>query len=114
MEWPDVKMPVGWPKTNDGREYMQQMMARMDANQAKADKNLREIRKEIQSGQAEMRSRVNAWREEMMGCEGKMEAHLECEEPTSVDMEPEAAHWEIHKEGAAGMPVGGLRKRRWD
>jgi hypothetical protein len=43
------------------RAGQEQMIARMDANQAKAHDNLREIRKEIQSGQVEMRSIVNSW-----------------------------------------------------
>jgi hypothetical protein len=72
----------------------EQIMARMDANQAKADDNLWEIRKEIQSRQAEMRSIVNCWiadtkhgRKETMACQRKMEARLDCREPTREEME---------------------------
>jgi hypothetical protein len=39
---------------------------------------------------------------------------LECEEPTSVDMESESEQWEVPKEEAAVTPVGRLRKRRRD
>jgi hypothetical protein len=70
------------------------MMARMDTNQERMNASLRE---KIQSGQAEMRSIVGAWiadmkdgRKETMSCKEVTEAHLECEEPTSVNMEPEA------------------------
>jgi hypothetical protein len=43
-----------------------------------------------------------------------MEAHLEGEEPTSVDMEPEAAQWRVPREDAAMMLVRGPRKHRRD
>jgi hypothetical protein len=33
----------------------------MNANQAKTNENLKEMREEIKSGQAKMRSIVNAW-----------------------------------------------------
>jgi hypothetical protein len=62
-------------------EMIKRLLAKMDAaqddikiNQAK-DVNLNKMRKEIKSGQAEMRSIVNAWlsdlkinREETMAC----------------------------------------------
>jgi hypothetical protein len=67
-----------------------------------------------------MRSIFNAWiadmkngQKEAIACQGKT-AQLECKEPTSVGMEPEADHCEDPKEEAAVMPVGGLRKRRRD
>jgi hypothetical protein len=41
-----------------------------------------------------------------MACQEMTKAHLECEEPTSVDMEPEVEHWEVPKEDAAGSAVG--------
>jgi hypothetical protein len=47
------------------RAGQEQMMARMDTNQAKVDNDIRKIREEIQSGQAEMRSIINAWIVEM-------------------------------------------------
>jgi hypothetical protein len=85
---------------------------------AKTNVNLNEIRVEIKFGQTDIRSRVDAWiadmkdgRKETMACQEKTEVRLECGEPTSVDMEPEAAHRE---EEAAVMPVGGLRKRSRD
>jgi hypothetical protein len=42
------------------------------------------------------------------------EAHLKCEEPTSVDMEPEAQHREVLKEDAVVTPVEGQRKQHRD
>jgi hypothetical protein len=54
--------------------------------------------KEIRADQEQMMAWMDAWladtkdtRKETTACQGKMEAHLEGEEPTSVDMEPEAA-----------------------
>jgi hypothetical protein len=41
-----------------------------------------------------------------------MEVCLEEEEPASVDTTPEVAHEEVPREGAAVMPVRGLRKQR--
>jgi hypothetical protein len=101
-----------------GQEQMASLVTRIEANQAKMDVNLNEIREEIKSGQAEMRSIVTAWmadtkngRKETMACQGKMEVCLECEEPTSVTMKSEAEHWGgVPKKEAAVMPVGGLRK----
>jgi hypothetical protein len=69
----------------------------------------------------EMRAIFKAWiadmkdgRKETIACQGKMEAWLECKEPTSMGMEPETKHREVPKEEATVMPVGGLRKRRRD
>jgi hypothetical protein len=96
----------------------EEMMTRMNTNQERMSASLRE---EIQSGQVEMRSIVDAriadmkdGRKETMACQEMVEAHLECEEPTSVDMEPEAEHWEIPKEDAIVKPIEGQRKRRRD
>jgi hypothetical protein len=47
----------------------------------------------------------------MMACKETTEAHLECEEPTSVDMESEAKHREVSKEHAAMETGKELRKR---
>jgi hypothetical protein len=43
-----------------------------------------------------------------------MEARLEVEELTSVDMRPEAAQRQVPREDAAVMPVGEPMKRRRD
>jgi hypothetical protein len=43
---------------------------------------------------------------------GKTEASLECEQPSSVNMESEAEHRMVPKEDSALTSVGGLRKRR--
>jgi hypothetical protein len=86
------------------------LISRIEANQAKTDVNLNKIR-----------SIVNVWivdmkdgRKEMTACQGKAEAHLECMEPTSVDMEPEVEHQEVPKEEATVILVGELRKQRRD
>jgi hypothetical protein len=88
----------------------QKMMDRTDANQAKVDDNLRDIRSIVNAWIADMKD----GRKETMACQEKTKAQLECEEPTSVDMEPEAEHQEVPKEEAAVLPVGELRKRRRD
>jgi hypothetical protein len=50
-----------------------------------------------------------------MACQETMEARLEAEEPTSVDMTPEVADdQEVPVEDAVEMPVGEPRKRRRD
>jgi hypothetical protein len=49
----------------DGKEQMKaqvsSLVSRLEANQAKTDVNLNEMREEIKSGQAEMRSIVSVW-----------------------------------------------------
>jgi SMC interacting uncharacterized protein involved in chromosome segregation len=47
-------------RTEANQEYMKEMAARMEIDQAKTDAILEEKRREIQSGQAEMRSTVSA------------------------------------------------------
>jgi hypothetical protein len=70
-----------------------------------------------------MRSIVDAWianmndgRKEMMASQEMVEAHLEYEVPTSVNMEPEAEHQEVPREDAVVKPVEGWRKqhRAWN
>jgi hypothetical protein len=87
-----VKSPQYGNLSDDGRS-----VDKMDANQAKTDKNLKDMKEEIKSGQAEKKSTVSAieekmeaakysmraWRKEMMACQGTTEAYLECTEPTS-------------------------------
>jgi hypothetical protein len=119
----------------DGEDLLTRLEAKTDANQMKTDNNqermdvnLKEMREDIKSGQAEMRSIVGAFQEKMDQCAASRrddqketvsfqettEAHLECEEQTSVTMEFEEEHQVAPKEEAAVMPVGGLRKRRRD
>jgi hypothetical protein len=50
-------------------------------------------------------------RKETMTCQEKTKARLECEKPTSVDVESDVEHQQVPKEVAAVMPVGGLRKQ---
>jgi hypothetical protein len=82
----------------------------IDANQTKTDDNreeldidLKETREEIKSGEEEMKFTVDAFQEKMdvsianrkddrketKSCQETTDAHLECEEQTSVDMESE-------------------------
>jgi hypothetical protein len=89
-------------KTETNRE---EMMARMDANQEKMNAHLRE---EIKSGQAEMRSIVNAWiadmktdRREAVSCQVTMEGCLHSKELNPEDTEFELEHWEVPIEEAA-------------
>jgi hypothetical protein len=102
---------------NDGRNESRprKMTARFEA---KADANYKEMKGEMKEVmKAQMASFVSwmdihqekmeaaihvlrAWRREMMACQEMMEAHLECKEPTSEDMESEAEHWEVPKEHA--------------
>jgi hypothetical protein len=52
------------PYYKNGKHETPESHAKMtDANQAKMDVNLKEMREEIKSGQAEMRSTVNAFQE---------------------------------------------------
>jgi hypothetical protein len=48
-----------------GQEQMPFLVSRIETNQAKKDVNLNEIREEIKFGQAETRSIVNAWIEDI-------------------------------------------------
>jgi hypothetical protein len=123
------------------QEDLQNMQEMMDANQTKTDDNqegmdidLKETREEIKSGQAEMKSIVNAFQEKMdasianrkedrketMSCQVTTTCHeatdtdLENIEPDPGTMQSVEEHQEIPKEAAAVMPVGGLGKRRRD
>jgi hypothetical protein len=122
--------------------------AKIDVNQTKTDEdqermgiNLKEMGEEIKSGQAEMKSTVNAFPEKMDASIANRMDDLECEEPISADMktcqettpchkareadtektEPDPGmmqsieeHQEISKGDPKVMPVGGLRKRHRD
>jgi hypothetical protein len=74
----------------------------------------REQTKEMKPATQSMRSEIADTREEMMAYQRETEACLEGEEPTSVDMEPDAAYQEVPREDAEMMPVGGPRKWRKD
>jgi hypothetical protein len=77
------------------------MQEDMKAMQEKAEaerKAHHQATKEMRADQEQMMAWMDAWladmkdtRKETTACQGKMEAHLEGEEPTSVGMEPEAA-----------------------
>jgi hypothetical protein len=93
----------------------------MDDNQEGMNASLRE---QIQSGQAEMRSKVSAieenmeaaihspraWRKETMARLEMMEARLECKKPSSEDMEPETEHQEKIDARIADMNDG---RKEW-
>jgi hypothetical protein len=96
------------------REYMKKMMVRTDDNQEKMDTNLKEMREEIKSGQAEMRSILDSrlrvlknGRKETTACQ---EATIT--EPNPGMMQSIEEHQEFPKVEAAVMPIGGPRKRR--
>jgi hypothetical protein len=108
------------------REHMQQMMTkietdleemmvRMDANQERMNASLRE---EILSGQAEMRSIVNACiadvkddLRETMSCQVTTEAFLDSKELNPEDMECELGYQEVPAEEAAVKSSGTMKKR---
>jgi hypothetical protein len=86
---------------------------------------MKATREDIKSGQAEVRSIVRAFHEEMDACVGSRrddrketmsfqetkEAHLECEERTSVTEESEEKHQEAPKKYAVGKQFKGRKKR---
>jgi hypothetical protein len=99
----------------DLKEMMEEMM---NANQAKMKANLKEMREEIKSGQAEMRSIVNALTEDMkkdrketMSCQVTTVVCLDSKEPNPEDMESEVEHWEVPMEEAAVKSLGAMKKR---
>jgi hypothetical protein len=125
------------------REALNGINAKMDANQAKAAKqeemlaemsgtmhtDLNEMREEIKSGQAKMRSIIFIFRSELKETiQREMRASIQsvrsefyetttCREATETEpgpgmMQPIEKHLEIPKEEAAVMPVGEPRKRR--
>jgi hypothetical protein len=114
----------------DIEEMMERLLATINANQAKSDADrkadkeemLAEIKTDRKAGQAEMRVIIKAWSsdlkivgEETTACQGTMEAHLETEEPDSVDMTPEVADdQEVPREDAEVTAVGEPKKRRQD
>jgi hypothetical protein len=96
---------------------MKTMLAKMDANQAKADASHKEILAKIEAnGKVHlkaMKGMMDAFGQ-TMACQGKTKARLGGEEPTSVDMEPEAAQRQVLREDAAVIPVRGPKKRHRD
>jgi hypothetical protein len=95
------------------------MMEEMiNANQAKANANLKEMREEIKSGQVEMRSIVNTWivdmkkdRKETMSYQVTMMACLDSKELNPEDMESEAEHREVPMKEAAVQSSGTMKKQ---
>jgi hypothetical protein len=97
------------------KEMMEEMI---NANQAKMNTNLKEMREEIKSGQANMRSIVNAWianikkdKKDTMFCQVKTEACLDSKELNSEDMKSEVEHQEVPMEEAAVKSSGTMKKR---
>jgi hypothetical protein len=110
---------------NIDRENLKEMMEEMmNANQAKKNANLKEMTEEIKSGQAEMRSIVNAWRadirkkdrKETMPCQVTTTACLDSKELNPEDMESEVEYREVHTEEVAVKSSGAMKKRHrgWD
>jgi hypothetical protein len=127
------KMDANEANTNaEMKADREQMLAKIGANQEKTDdkqeginENLRKMREEIKSGQAEMKATINAiqekmnvWvaemkdgREERTALQETTEAYLDSREPNPEEIQSGAEHREAPKEHAAVKPVGGLRKR---
>jgi hypothetical protein len=81
--------------------------------QDKTDVNLKEMREEIKSGQAEMRCIINAWiadmkddQKETMSCQVTTEACLDTRELNPEDMESEVEHREVPTEEATVKSSG--------
>jgi hypothetical protein len=102
-----------------GRVYLKETMEEvMNANQAKMDANLKEMRGEVKSGQAEMRSIVNAWisnmgddQKETVSYQVTMEACQDSKELNPEDMKSEVEHWEVPTEEATVKSSGTTKKR---
>jgi hypothetical protein len=67
-------------------------------------------RQEIPNEEAAIHS-LRACRRETMACQEMEEARLQCEDPTSVDMESKAKHRKVLKEHATVETDKALRKR---
>jgi hypothetical protein len=110
-------------KRKDGPEEMKEdllarLEARIEANQAKTNTNLKEMREEIKCGQAKMRSILNAWiadmkkdRKEAVSCQVTMAACLDSKKLNPEDMKSEVEHREIPTEEVAVKSSGIMRKR---
>jgi hypothetical protein len=99
------------------KEMKDKIKEDMNANQAKTNANLKEIREVVKSGQAELRSVVNAWivdmkkdRERTMSCRVTMVACLDNKELNPEDMESEVEHREVPTEEAAVNSSGAKKK----
>jgi hypothetical protein len=91
---------------NKGSMELQQIVELLLSIQSKMDANIK--------AHEEMMTMVNAYHERVMAFLGKTEADTEKTEPNPRMMQSVKEHQEIHREEAALMPVGGLRKRRRD
>jgi hypothetical protein len=90
----------------------------MNANQAKMNANLKEMREEIKPGQAEIRSIVNAWivdmkkdRKDTMSCQITKAVCLDSKELNLKDMKSKVEHREVPTEEAAVKSSGTMKKR---
>jgi hypothetical protein len=97
------------------REDLKEMMEEM------MNLNLKEMRDEIKSGEAGMRSMVNAWianlredRKETMSCQVTTEAFLDSKELNPEEIESESKRWEVPTEDAVVKPAKGRKKRHRD
>jgi hypothetical protein len=92
--------------------------AKIEDNQAKTDVKLKEMSEEIKSGEAEIRSIVNAWianmrvdRKETVSCQVTTEACLDSKELNSEDMKSEVEHREVPTEESAVKSLGTMKKQ---
>jgi hypothetical protein len=99
-------------------EQMASLVSQIEANYAKTDVNLQEMREEITSGQAKMRSIVNAWkadmkddRKETMPCHVTIEVCLYSKELNPEDKESEVEHQEVPTEEATVKSSGTMKKQ---
>jgi hypothetical protein len=91
-------------ETRASQEQMASLVSQTEANQAKTDINLNEIREEIKSGQTDMSSIVDAWitdkkdgRKETTACHEATEADTEKTEPDPRMMHSIAEHQGVPK-----------------
>jgi hypothetical protein len=85
-----------------------EMLAKM---QEMMDANLKEMLVKMDANHVKMMAMLNAYREKSTAWLGKTEASLECKEPMSKEMEPEAEHRGFSKEHAAVNSSRTMKKR---
>jgi hypothetical protein len=100
---------------NTKKEIMKKMI---NANQAKTKANLKDMREEIKSGQAEMRFIVNVWiadmkkdRKETMSCHVTTDACQDSKELNLEDVKFEVEHREVPMEETAVKSSRTMKKR---
>jgi hypothetical protein len=92
---------------------VEQIMEMLKTMQERMNASHNEMLDKIEARMGGLLTDINDTRKETMTCQGNTKARLEGEEPTSVDMRPEAVQ-QVPREDATVMPVGGPKKRRRD